>query len=177
MGQDSASFVQSDLAGRGLYPVVAFEGGTAARPTLSSPRQPRGPAGTVLGESDDLEEGQVTAAVHANRTAVVLLKATYDPGWTVKVDGRLAKTEMIAPAYVGVRVGPGTHVVTFRYQPYANYPELFGLAGLALILLGIGPWLLRRRTLSRADSNQTLNAVDLSHTSSGRQNQGTSGAG
>jgi uncharacterized membrane protein YfhO len=79
------------------------------------------------------------------RTSVVLLKVTYDPGWTVTVDGRPAPTEMIAPAFVGVRVGPGRHVVVFQYQAFSFYPELFVLALLAALALGCGPWLWARR--------------------------------
>jgi uncharacterized membrane protein YfhO len=79
------------------------------------------------------------------RTSVVLLKVTYDPGWTVTVDGRPTPTEMIAPAFVGVRVGPGRHVVVFSYQGFSYYPELFVLALLALLALGCGPWLWARR--------------------------------
>jgi hypothetical protein len=145
MGVDSASFVRSDLAGEGLYPVVAFGGRKAAAPTLESSIRPTGPAGTVVHESDDLIEGTVTARVVANRTSVVLFKESFDPGWTVTVDGRREPTEMIAPAYVGVRVGAGHHVVVFRYQAYPDYPELFGLALAALLALGFGPWLWRRR--------------------------------
>ena len=145
MGADSASFVRSDLAGEGRYPVVAFGGRKAAAPTLESSTRPKGPAGTVVHESDDLVEGTVTARVVANRTSVVLLKESFDPGWTVTVDGRPEPTEMVAPAYVGVRVGAGHHVVVFRYQAYPDYPELFGLALAAILALGFGPWLWRRR--------------------------------
>ena len=147
MGVDSASFVRSDLAGEDLYPVVAFGGRKAAAPTLESSIRPKGPVGTVVHESDDLVEGMVTARVVANRTSVVLLKESFDPGWTVTVDGRPEPTEMIAPAYVGVRVGAGHHVVVFRYQAYPDYPELFGLALAAILALGFGPWLWRRRVL------------------------------
>ena len=80
LGADSASFVQADRAGEGLYPVVAFGGRSAATPTLASPKLPKGPAGEVIRQSDDLADGLVRVTVRANRTAVVLLKATFDPG-------------------------------------------------------------------------------------------------
>lgn len=148
MGADSAPFVRSNLASEALYPVVRFGGRQAATPTLSSAEHPKGPAGTVIGQSDNLAEGKVLAAVTVKRTAVVVLKVTFDPGWTVSVDGRPEPTEMIAPAYVGVRVGPGTHVVIFRYRAYPDYPELFALGLMALLALGFGPlyWDRRRRT-------------------------------
>jgi hypothetical protein len=52
---------------------------------------------------------------------------------------------MIAPAFVGVRVGPGRHVVVFSYQAFSFYPELFVLALLAALALSCGPWLWARR--------------------------------
>jgi len=155
MGSDSAPFVRSDLAGEGLYPVVAFGGRRAATPTLSSPKLPTGPAGRVLGGSDNLPAGEVTARVSATRPAVVLLKATFDPGWTATVDGRPEPTEMIAPAYVGVRVSRGTHDVVFRYRAYPDFPELFALALAAMAVLGFGPRLWRR--LSADAARQTTN--------------------
>lgn len=144
MGVDSAPFVDSGLAWVGLYPVVAFDGRQAARPTVVSPKDLKGKPGRVLGETDDLVEGEATATVTAYRKAVVLLKVSYDPGWTVTVDGKEEPTEMIAPAYVGVRVGPGTHVVEFRYQAFSYYPELFALALATLVVLGAGPSCWRR---------------------------------
>jgi hypothetical protein len=155
MGADSASFVLSDLASRGLYPVVAYDGRQAATPTLASAKPPKGQAGKVLDETDNLVEGEASATVTANRTAVVLLKVSYDPGWTATVDGKTEPTEMIAPAYVGVRVGPGTHVVRFQYQALTYYPELFALALLTLAGLGLGPSIWRRRERSRRTDGTT----------------------
>jgi hypothetical protein len=145
MGADSASFVRSSLAGEHLYPVVAFGSRAAAAPTLAPGESHRTVPGSVVGDTEDLAEGQAAAVVQVRRTSVVLLKVTFDPGWTVTVDGRPAPTEMIAPAFVGVRVGPGRHVVVFSYQGFSYYPELFVLALLALLALGCGPWLWARR--------------------------------
>ena len=69
----------------------------------------------------------------------MLLKATYDPRWTVTVDGIAAKPIMMAPSLVGVKVPVGHHVVAFRYKAYDRYPELFGIGALALLaLIAIG---------------------------------------
>lgn len=150
MGADTLSYLRSPLAGEGLYPVVSFGGRPAATPTLTPGSHPKGPAGSVLAQHDSLQEGEFSTTVHANRTAVVLLKVSYDPGWTVTVDGKPAKTEFIAPAYVGVKVTKGTHVVKFRYRAFAYYPELFALAGIALLLLGFGLPRLPRWVLNRS---------------------------
>jgi hypothetical protein len=150
MGADTISYLRSPLAGLGLYPVVSFGGRPAATPTLTSRTRPRGPAGSVLSQRSDLQEGEFTTTIHANRTAVVLLKVSFDPGWTATVDGKRANIEFIAPAYVGVRVTKGTHVVNFRYQAFAYYPELFALALIALLLLGFGVRRLPSSWLGRA---------------------------
>ncbi len=148
VGADSLSFLDSSDASDGLYPVVAFGGRPAASPTLTTRHRPSGTPGSVLAQRSNLQEGEFSTTIRANRTAVVLLKVSYDPGWTVTVDGKPAKTEMIAPAYVGVRVSRGIHVVKFRYRAFQYYPELFGLAGLALLILVFGS---RRLSGSRRD--------------------------
>src|SRR5262249_16216617 len=71
--------------------------------------------------------------VEASRPATVLLKSTYDPRWTVTVDGRPAKTVMMAPSLVGVDVPAGQHVVRFKYRPYGNYPLLLAIGFVTLL--------------------------------------------
>jgi hypothetical protein len=66
---------------------------------------------------------------------VVVLSASFDPGWSGSVDGRPVATEMVAPALVAVTVPPGAHQVVFRYHGFAAYPELLALALLSLLAL------------------------------------------
>lgn len=87
----------------------------------------------MLREQVDLADGTATAEVTATRWAVVVLSASFDPGWWVSVDGSPAATEMVAPALVAVTVPPGTHQVVFRYHGFAAYPELLALALLSLL--------------------------------------------
>jgi uncharacterized membrane protein YfhO len=77
-----------------------------------------------------------------------MLKATYHPRWTVTVDGKRAKTQMLAPSFVGVAVPAGQHVVEFRYEPYPDYWLLFLIGVLTLVALAVVPrwWSRRRRT-------------------------------
>jgi hypothetical protein len=129
----SQAFRASDLASRNIYPSVAFAGASALPQTFSGSNPPAGPPGSVLTQSNTLADGVFDATVNARRRSVVLLKATYDPRWTVTVDGVHAKTEMMAPSLVGVEVGPGRHLVRFKYKPYAGYPLLFAIGALALL--------------------------------------------
>jgi uncharacterized membrane protein YfhO len=125
---------------------VAFAGARPLPPTYEGSRPPPGPAGSVITQSNALQNGIFDATVEARRHAVVLLKATYDPRWTVTVDGQRAKPEMMAPSLVGVEVPAGRHVVRFRYAPYGHYPVLLGIGGLALLGLLLFP---RRRALTK----------------------------
>lgn len=146
IGAQTASFLDSGLATEGLYPTIAYDGQPGAAPTLPADSTSQEPAGTVLSEHIDLAKGRAVATVFARRTAVVLLKSSFDPGWTVTVDGEPATTEMVAPALVGVTVVPGQHTVVFTFRGYSSYPLLFGVGILTLILVGLCPvWWRRNR--------------------------------
>ena len=103
-----------------------------------------GPPGHVVVEHANLAGGSADAVVRTNRRATVVLSASYDPGWTVTVNGHPEPTVMVAPALVGVDVGPGVHVVRFTYGGYGRYTLLFLLALLVFVALAVGPSLWRR---------------------------------
>ena len=143
IGSRTASYLRSPLPGEGRYLTVGFAGATPAPPTLpAAARRPAAagattPPGSVLREQVDLAQGAATAEVTATRRAVVVLSASFDPGWSVSVDGRPAATEMVTPALVAVTVPPGTHQVVFRYHGFAAYPELLALALLSLLAVAM----------------------------------------
>jgi hypothetical protein len=145
IGRNTASVLTSDLAGRGRYLTVAFAGVPAARPTLAPRQQVTAGAGRVVSSSVVLIDGRASAIVVARRPAVVVLKASYDPGWHVLVDGKSVPTEMLAPAYVGVAVPAGRHHVQFTYESGADERLLFSLAVLGFVLLVIVHLWERRR--------------------------------
>jgi hypothetical protein len=126
---------ESNLALQDVYPGIAFAGGSPPPPTSGGARK----AGVVLTSNEDPAGGVFDASVDMRRPAVVLLKASYDPSWTATVDGRAVTPVMMAPSLVGVSVGPGRHVVRFRYEPYAAYPGLFVVGILVLLALTILP--------------------------------------
>ncbi len=139
VGRRSVAFLDGASPGLGIYPTVAFAGAPAAAPTRPVGVALTGPAGSVTSERADLAEGRLSAVVDARRRAVVVLSASYDPGWTATLDGHAVATEMVAPALVGVVVGPGVHRVTFTYAAFGAYPELFALGAAALLVLGGAP--------------------------------------
>jgi uncharacterized membrane protein YfhO len=106
----------------------------------------------VVVEHANLDQGHAGAVVKTNRRATVVLSASYDPGWKATVDGRPEPTVMVAPALVGVVIGPGVHTVTFAYGGYGSYVPLVVLAVLVFAILGFGPTLLHWFRRWRADT-------------------------
>ena len=146
LGSRTNTFRYSDLATRNVYPSVAFKGAPAAAPTVAGTILPLAAPGSVLAMHNDAVNGVFTATVQANRPAGVLLKESFDPRWSVTVDGVAAKPVMIAPSFVGVEVPAGTHRIAFRYKAYSHYPLLVAIGVLTLLALALWP---RRRDLAR----------------------------
>ncbi len=102
-GLRMARFLSSDLPLQGRYPTLAWAGAPGAEPTLGPGDDPTTPPGSVVTTFAQPADGRFGGDVHADRTAVVQLKASFDPRWTVTVDGRDAPT---ADDRAGLRRGP-----------------------------------------------------------------------
>jgi hypothetical protein len=135
LGLRMAAFLSSDLPLKGRYPTLAFGGVAGADPTLDAGDDPTTPPGSVGSAFSQPADGRFGGEVQADRSAVVQLKASFDPRWTVTVDGVDTPTEMIAPGFVGVRVTPGHHRVLFVYHAYPFYWALFASGAIAMIAL------------------------------------------
>lgn len=132
IGVRSASFLHSPLPGEHRYLTVAFVGQKASRPFTG--RGGHGVPGVVNSEKVALSRGRARAVVTLRRAGIVVLSASFDPGWTVTVDGRPARIEMVTPALPAVRVSKGRHLVVFAYRGYRYYAALFLLTGVALLV-------------------------------------------
>jgi hypothetical protein len=153
VGTQSEALLGSPLLGEQRDLTVAFNGQAAAAPTATDAAALQGTPGRVVAQHADLLNGTARAVVHTTRRSTVVLSASYDPGWHATVDGRPAPTVMVAPALVGVVVGPGVHTVTFSYAGYGSYTALFVLALVVLAALAVAPlgWRrLRRSTAAHA---------------------------
>jgi hypothetical protein len=117
------------------WPGLAVPTGVPASAPLvgTSPPAP----GVVDGVQPNLPAGTLRTEVTLRAPAVLLLSVAYDPGWHAWVDGRPLQTQMLAPALVGVDLGPGTHDVVFRYEGFAWYPELWALGLLGVVGMGL----------------------------------------
>jgi hypothetical protein len=145
LGLRGANWFRSDLPGRGANPGVAFEGNPAPEPTVSADDLPGTPAGVVTNQDVDLRDGRATATVIAERPAMVMLKASFDPRWQVTVDGIPVEPEMIAPSFVGRTVPAGEHVVRFTYEPFPRYDLLLLVGATTLVGIAVLPGRWRRR--------------------------------
>jgi hypothetical protein len=148
LGARSVPLLHSGLAASGDLFEIDFGDRGSKPPPLPRPSRERR-AGDVTSESDDLEQGSVSATVTMRRPGVVVLSASFDDGWTATIDGRPAHTTMVAPALVATDVPAGTHSVAFRYRGYPGYPELFALCALTLAAFGGADAVRRRRAGSR----------------------------
>jgi len=125
--------------------VVSFAG-SPSRLTEPGPRAvaPRSlpPPGVLTSEHAVLTDGVASVSVRLTRKAVVMLSASFDPGWKATIDGHPSPTMMLAPAVIGVVGEAGHHRVVFTYKGFPWYPELGAVAVLALAAAG---WLGGRR--------------------------------
>jgi hypothetical protein len=144
VGTRSIRLLHSGLAADGAYLGVRWgpdQGGDGPLPTGQS----QWSAGVVRTQHADLDDGDDSATVRMRRPGIVVLSASYDPGWTATVNGQRQPTRMVAPALVGVDVPAGTDHVAFRFFGYRYYPELFALSGLTLFVIFLVPVRLRRK--------------------------------
>ncbi len=156
IGTRSIPLLHSRLAQAGDYLSVAYGQATAREPRLPPP-SPAAPAGTTLAQSDQLQQGLVTASVRMRRAGVAVLSASFDPGWTATVDGRRQRTEMVAPALLATTVPAGTHQLVFRYRGWPDYPLLFAISALTLTAFAYTD--IRRRR-SRTEAGKRLTNRD-----------------
>jgi hypothetical protein len=63
------------------------------------------------------EPERVAIRARSDGQGLLVLSDNHYPGWKATVDGEPADVERVDYMFRGVRLGPGTHVVEFRYRP------------------------------------------------------------
>ncbi|NQT46898.1 MAG: NPCBM/NEW2 domain-containing protein [Candidatus Omnitrophica bacterium] len=111
--------------------------------------------GSVLREERGLN--RFVAEVEVNKPSYLLLRTSYHPNWRVLVDGIKTDTDMLSPAFIGVKLDKGRHTVTFRYRTGALKWGLF-LGGLLIFFL---LWI-------RKDHDRLLNGIFLESPRAGK---------
>ena len=147
IGLRSVAYLRSSWPEEGNALLVNYAGARAPVVPDAGQAPVDGGQGAILSEHAQLGQGSARVVVRMRERAVVVLSASYDPGWTVLVDGKRAGTVMVAPALVGVSVGPGVHRVVFQYRGFSFYLPLL-LVTLA-VLVGALVYDRRRRLRRR----------------------------
>lgn len=93
----------------------------------------------------------IKGTVTAEAGEVLFTSIPYQPGWTVKVDGRKVEHVESLNAMIAVELEPGEHTITFSYIP----PGF--VAGVILFVLGVGMVILFYRYDSK--NNKVLIAL------------------
>ena len=87
---------------------------TASRTRPARPRAASAAGGARIVRYDD---ERVDVRAHTDRAGMLVLSDTWFPGWKAKVDGADAPVEQVDYVLRGVRLGPGEHTVSLRYEP------------------------------------------------------------
>ena len=118
IAKDSASFVASTAALRGVYPLLAMNGRSPGLPTVAGPNDvPSARPGTVSHVDARLDDGVVAGTVDLERPGAVVVPITFHPRWHATVDGKAVPTQIVAPGLLAVTVPAGHHTVKLRYDP------------------------------------------------------------
>jgi len=92
---------------------------------------------------------RVSVRVTTDSAGLLVIGTTDYPGWQARVDGKSQPVLLVDSLVQGVCVPAGRHDVELAFTPshWALAVGLSGLSLLGLILLGVGPLLLKRRPL------------------------------
>jgi hypothetical protein len=71
-----------------------------------------------------------------SRPSFVLFRMTWHPNWVAYVDGKVQKTVMLSPGFIGVGVFPGQRSILLRYEP-GIWKLTMAFAGLLIVLAGM----------------------------------------
>jgi prepilin-type N-terminal cleavage/methylation domain-containing protein len=104
-----------------------------APPVAGAPGLPA--PGSVRIAVDGANELEIDASLAAD--GFVVLRDSYDPAWTVDVDGARAEIARANGVYRAVHVPPGHHVIRFRFRPRDLLVGLTLSSMTALLLIGM----------------------------------------
>lgn len=68
-------------------------------------------------ELTETDGNHLEGTITANEGQIMLTSIPYEPGWTVKVDGKKTEYIEVAEALIGIELTPGEHTVEMTYFP------------------------------------------------------------
>lgn len=134
---------------RWSYPAAEETGASASAPPPLVPAR-----GTVRDQR--IGPGLIELQVDARDEALLVVKTSYHPKWSVKVDGRDADFFMVSPSYIGLNIPAGVHHVRLEYRS-GILKEVLLFLGAATLLATV----LARRKFERI--NELINAMSKSN--------------
>jgi hypothetical protein len=92
---------------------------------------------------------QETYTFTSNTRAYLVLAEPTFPGWTARLDGNVVSPQIIAKTMPAIQVGPGTHTLSYSYEPSSvrngAILSVLGLLAMFAWLLAIVFWKPRKR--------------------------------
>jgi hypothetical protein len=129
MGMVDGTYIYKNTADAGPgYLVKVGPGGNA--PSLNQ-TQRLDVAVDVMDQTPELS----TFAFSTSTEAYFVVATPAFPGWTAELDGRVVPVEQIAGVLPAIKVGPGKHILSYRYTPSSvRYGAILSLVGLLAAL-------------------------------------------
>ena len=87
--------------------------------------------------SEKIGESFFQAEVDVTTNSMLLLKSSYQPNWTAKVDGLDKIPVMLMPGFIGVHLEPGRHTVIMEYRARPIRNLLLAVGFLTLLLIAL----------------------------------------
>jgi len=114
-------WLHSGLVAQREHLLLDFAGDAppALPPVLPAAPLPQLGRETAPGEvrSERRAGDEFQADLEAARPSYALLRMTWHQNWMAYLDGKLQKTYMLSPGFIGVPITEGRHQLVFRYEP------------------------------------------------------------
>ncbi len=115
-------------------------------PGLAEGARPPGSASAGRAQIVSYEDERVVVRASSKGSGVLVLSDNNFPGWKAEVDGRPADVEQVDYLFRGVRIGPGSHTVEFRYEPLSwTIGWIISTISLAVLAVAVIVGIRRRR--------------------------------
>ena len=118
------------------YQALSQEFNLFANPVFSQ-EQPfkTNPQGKILQEEVNFQEYKASIEIdEACQDCLVVFKMTYHPNWQATIDNQPVQKIMVFPSFMAIKVNPGKHQISFKYQPSSVKPLLLVIAIFILIV-------------------------------------------
>ncbi|MDO5127645.1 MAG: GtrA family protein [Eubacteriales bacterium] len=114
---------------------------------------------TNMLEVSEVSDGYVKGTVNVPAGKLLFTSIPYDAGWKVYVDGTQTEITQIGNAFIGVKMTPGIHEITFRYTPRGFWPGfIITVVSWTLFLFGRVSKIRRRKEkIGDNDIDRTVN--------------------